>query len=35
MSRFFKEFSDFENELTLKFRHPPVISEKELIEIGL
>ncbi len=36
LSRFFKEFGDFETYITPKFRHPPIkANESELSEIGL
>jgi len=35
ISRFLKEFSDFETELTPVFRHPPIKGGKEMKEIGL
>ncbi len=35
ISRFLKEFSDFETELTPEFRHPPIKGGKEMKEIGL
>jgi len=35
MSRFLKDFSDFETSLTPDFRHPPIVGNKELQEIGL
>ena len=30
MSRFLKDFSDFETNLTPDFRHPPIVGNKEL-----
>jgi hypothetical protein len=35
VSRFLKEFSDFETHYTPEFRHPPIVGGKELDEIGL
>lgn len=35
ISRFLKEFSDFENNLTPDFRHPPIQGQEELKIIGL
>lgn len=35
LSRFFREFSDFETNFTPKFRHPPVIDDQKLDKIGL
>ena len=35
VSRFLKEFSDFETNFTPQFRHPPIKGGKELKEIGL
>lgn len=35
VSRFLKEFSDFETESTPLFRHPPIMGSKELEDIGL
>lgn len=35
VSRFLKEFSDFETNFTPEFRHPPIKGGRELKEIGL
>ncbi len=35
VSRFMKEFSDFENENTPEFRHPPIVGGAEMAKIGL
>jgi hypothetical protein len=35
ISRFLKEFSDFESIFTPQFRHPPIFGAKELEDIGL
>jgi hypothetical protein len=35
LSRFFKDFCDFETPLTPDFRHPPIKGGHELEEIGL
>mmetsp|Transcript_37966 Transcript_37966/g.33999 ORF Transcript_37966/g.33999 Transcript_37966/m.33999 type:complete len:147 (+) Transcript_37966:217-657(+) len=35
VSRFLKEFSDFETNFTPEFRHPPIKGGQELKEIGL
>ena len=35
LSRFFKDFSDFETNFTPDFRHPPIKGGPELTEIGL
>lgn len=35
ISRFLKEFSDFETNFTPEFRHPPIRGGQELKEIGL
>jgi len=36
LSRFFREFSDFETHFTPKFRHPPILdSNDHLNQIGL
>ena len=35
ISRFLKEFSDFENENTPIFRHPPIVGSTDLSKIGI
>lgn len=35
LSRFFKDFCDFETPLTPDFRHPPIKGGHELEEIGI
>jgi len=35
VSRFMKEFSDFENDNTPEFRHPPIVGGAEMAKIGL
>jgi hypothetical protein len=35
ISRFLKEFSDFETRVTPEFKHPPIKGGKELTEIGI
>jgi hypothetical protein len=35
VSRFLKEFSDFETNFTPEFRHPPIVGGGELVDIGL
>lgn len=35
LSRFFREFADFETRFTPRFRHPPMIGHKDLAEVGL
>lgn len=35
LSRFFKDFSDFETQFTPDFRHPPIKGGPELDDIGL
>lgn len=34
LSRFFREFGDFETFYAPEFRHPPIIGGKEIQEIG-
>lgn len=35
ISRFLKEFSDFENDNTPIFRHPPIVGSLDLSKIGI